>query len=1238
MLSHMLFGWRRSTKRRANRSHPSGPPSINGRSVRTLRPALESLENRVVPTGGLVVFGDSLSDVGNLSLSDGNVETPSPPYYDGRFSNGPLWVETLATYLGDPPLQPSSVGGTDYAWGGAQVAFPGYPPSIPQQISQYLDSLAAAGQTIAANDVFAVWAGTNDYFGTFLGANGPTNPIDPAASASALTDALQTLVTAGARTLVVNNLPLLGNSPYFQATDAFYQQGGALVASANAWTAIFNSDVATGLKALSGANVVLVDVAGLEEQVIQYPAQFGFTNTSGAVGPFPAPYGGLINSVTVSDPQDYFFFDGVHPTTKAQQLIGMTAAQDLGVAAPAAPTGLTATATTSQVALNWSPSSGATSYNIYRSTSKGGEGGAPIQTGVTLPTFTDTGLTNGTTYYYQVTAVDLGGESGKSNEASATPQANAIDVVTHFSVTGPPTATAGNPSPFLVKALDAFNNTATDYNGTVGFTSSDPQAVFSSSSATLTNGVGFFAAIMKTAGFQTLTATDSTTNTLTGASSSIAVSPGAVNHFAVTLTPLPAYPGVPGAYPTVSSAASSFASTGEPVYFTVTTEDSFNNFAPNYAGTVSFSSSDTAPDVLLPQDSTLTGGVGVFSAILATPGNQSIAATDLSSPAITGVSGPIVTRGLVVTSFAPTPSGFSIAFDKPFNPSTVFMYTAGSTPDDIILATTNSQVSVRGSAIFNANDTGFTFVKTDSISATGLFNPASGLLAAGQYTLTLRSLSGGNSFADTLGAPLDGTDTGSAGANYRITFSVSAPPVAVGIPDFARGPSNTDAVFLPSTLSNGSTFALSYTNPAANPTTGTATVTFNTAAATLQTNIQAALSSGGLATQIGLNAIVNNTPNSVVIVTNDTSTGANVLVTFQSALAQATNQPLSSTTAGVSIGLATINVANNLPGSGIPIGLSSGLGVTSGSFTLQYNPSLLMIIGTTAKAPGATFTLASNTMNSATSATAMVSLSSPASLSSTAVPTIMGALLATMPLSATAEYGAKQLLHFSSDSLAGTAGSIAVTNADAVQVAAYFGDVTDLGGPLSLQDAGGVAAVAGSVANTAAQTIPGFAAFPNLDPAIIGDVSLQGSVNSTDTGAMTQEVGGLARPTIPYAPIGLSVTPAGPGAFLPTKAGVRLSTGNPGITSPAVVGRAFAEMAPTPGESWQLETGEWLSNHAIVNPVRQSQGEMLASLARPVDSAVPQGAGVAFDPEAEIIADEADLSTALFPGTPRCVR
>jgi glucan endo-1,3-alpha-glucosidase len=93
-----------------------------------------------------------------------------------------------------------------------------------------------------------------------------------------------------------------------------------------------------------------------------------------------------------------------------------------GTPVPGAPTGLAATASSGQVSLTWSASSGATSYSVYRSTSSGGEGMAPIAAGLTTPAFTDTGLANGTTYFYKVAAVNSAGVSAQSAEASATPQ------------------------------------------------------------------------------------------------------------------------------------------------------------------------------------------------------------------------------------------------------------------------------------------------------------------------------------------------------------------------------------------------------------------------------------------------------------------------------------------------------------------------------------------------------------------------------------------------------------------------------------------------------------------------------------------------------------------------------------------------------------------------------------------------------------------------------------------------
>ena len=81
---------------------------------------------------------------------------------------------------------------------------------------------------------------------------------------------------------------------------------------------------------------------------------------------------------------------------------------------PAAPTGLTALAGNGQVALSWSASSGATSYNVKRSTTSGG----PYATvaSATGTSFTNTGLTNGTTYFFVVSAVNGAGESPNSNQ------------------------------------------------------------------------------------------------------------------------------------------------------------------------------------------------------------------------------------------------------------------------------------------------------------------------------------------------------------------------------------------------------------------------------------------------------------------------------------------------------------------------------------------------------------------------------------------------------------------------------------------------------------------------------------------------------------------------------------------------------------------------------------------------------------------------------------------------------
>ncbi len=92
--------------------------------------------------------------------------------------------------------------------------------------------------------------------------------------------------------------------------------------------------------------------------------------------------------------------------------------------APAAPTGLNAAAGDTQAMLTWSaPSGPVAGYNLYRATASGAEGGTPYKTGIGGTSFTDTGLTDGTTYYYKVAAVNSVGTSALSAEASAKPVA-----------------------------------------------------------------------------------------------------------------------------------------------------------------------------------------------------------------------------------------------------------------------------------------------------------------------------------------------------------------------------------------------------------------------------------------------------------------------------------------------------------------------------------------------------------------------------------------------------------------------------------------------------------------------------------------------------------------------------------------------------------------------------------------------------------------------------------------------
>ena len=279
----------------------------------------------------VVVFGDSLSDSGNLSLALGS-PTPS------RFTTNPgkTAAELVAEGLGHP-IAPSITGGTDFAFGGAGLvnnSSAGPIPTLPQQLGLYL---TATGGQADPNALYQVWGGANDIFYLTGTSTDPTTlAVGTATAAGTELGMLGQMQTAGAKYVVVYNLPDLGKTPAFAA------QGAAAVAGGSQLAVLYNSTLSSGLSQLSagGLNVIPVNTYGLINEVIANPSSYGFSNVSA-----PACTGGSGSSlecgpegsgatVTYAPGTDesYLFADGVHPTTAAHRLLSQVVLSE--IAAP----------------------------------------------------------------------------------------------------------------------------------------------------------------------------------------------------------------------------------------------------------------------------------------------------------------------------------------------------------------------------------------------------------------------------------------------------------------------------------------------------------------------------------------------------------------------------------------------------------------------------------------------------------------------------------------------------------------------------------------------------------------------------------------------------------------------------------------------------------------------------------------------------------------------------------------
>jgi len=207
-------------------------------------------------------------------------------------------------------------------------------------------------------------------------------------------------------------------------------------------------------------------------------------------------------------------------------------------------------------------------------------------------------------------------------DTAGTQSLAATDTVTPtltVSQTGYLATTAGTSHSFTVKATDAYGNVITSYRGSVHFTSSDVQSslpgnyTFSAGD----NGVLTFSATLKTAGNQSITATDTVTSSIAGSQSGIVVMAAAATHLAIS--------------------APANVSLGVAFSVTVTALDAYGNIATGYLGTIHFTSSDHK--AILPSDYTFVAadaGVHTFLVTFKSSGTQTLTATDTHTGSIKG--------------------------------------------------------------------------------------------------------------------------------------------------------------------------------------------------------------------------------------------------------------------------------------------------------------------------------------------------------------------------------------------------------------------------------------------------------------------------------------------------------------------------------------------------------------------------------------------------------------------------
>lgn len=269
----------------------------------------------------LVTFGDSLTDNGNFYSYTFHYIPKNPPYYEGRFSNGPTWAEDLAEML---HLAPTDF--IDYAYGGATAREARN--DVAWQLNDYIQH-AGADQN-RAQHLYVLWAGSNDY----MPGNGePVQETDT--TIAAIESHLETLITKiHAQQILVITLPDLSRTPLASIA------GPAFTATVSKDIALHNAKLVTLIQKMQSqypaVKFIVFDVSPVFNDAISHPEHYNLRNTTEACysgdafmySALAGPQFAQLRATSLrnadqacQDADQHLFWDHVHPTKVVHQII-----------------------------------------------------------------------------------------------------------------------------------------------------------------------------------------------------------------------------------------------------------------------------------------------------------------------------------------------------------------------------------------------------------------------------------------------------------------------------------------------------------------------------------------------------------------------------------------------------------------------------------------------------------------------------------------------------------------------------------------------------------------------------------------------------------------------------------------------------------------------------------------------------------------------------------------------------